>query len=32
MTTNIGHICIGAAFVMEVIGFIIIYKIVDIKV
>lgn len=32
LTTNIGHICIGAALIMEVIGFIIIYKIVDIKV
>lgn len=31
-TTTIGQVCIGAAAIMEVIGFIAIYKIVDIKI
>ena len=32
LTTSIGHLAIGAAAVMEIIGFIIITKIVDIKI
>ena len=32
LTTRIGQIAIGVALVMEVIGFFIIHKIVDIKV
>jgi tight adherence protein B len=32
ITTTIGHIAIGAAIILEIIGFIIIHKIVDIKI
>lgn len=32
ITTTIGHIAIGAAIILEIVGFIAIYKIVDIKI
>lgn len=32
ITTTIGHIAIGAAILLEIVGFIVIYKIVDIKI
>lgn len=32
ITTTIGHIAIGAAIILEIVGFIVIYKIVDIKI